>query len=125
MIKKHLLSISVGLIIVLLSLISGEKMHHLSPVSFKGLDKIIHFIMYFTLMSVVIYENRKNKNSYTSILPAAIFPFLLGLFLELAQWAFTDTRSGSLFDLFFNISGILFSISLFILIRYFRQRRIR
>ena len=60
MIKKNIFSILVALIIMYLSLTNSHTFDKVPLIKIPNFDKIVHFGMYFRLMSVIILENRKN-----------------------------------------------------------------
>lgn len=122
MIKKNILSLAVAVLIAILSLSNSKRIDDLSPFYFEGIDKFVHFIMYFVLMSVMIFENRSAERK--KILFISIIPFLYGLIIELLQSLLTTSRSGSVYDLLFNTAGIIFSLFLYLLLgKYFKNFR--
>jgi len=125
MIKKNILSILVALVIAFLSLANGNKMNELSLIRYHDFDKIVHFTMYFVLMAVIIWENRTGLNKSTLIFLAGLIPFFFGLILELLQNWIATSRSGSIYDLMFNLAGIIFAILTFLLARYFGREGVR
>jgi VanZ family protein len=125
MIKKNILSILVAAIIAFLSLANGNKMDKLSFIRFQDFDKIVHFIMYSVLMSVIIWENRKGLRKNGLIFLVGLIPFFFGLLLELLQSWIAISRSGSIYDLIFNLAGILFAIVTFLMMRHFGKEKIR
>ncbi len=69
---------------------------------FPHLDKIAHFSIFF-LMTILLIIGRLKKNY------ALIFCILYALFTEIVQ-TFLNYRTGSIFDLVFDILGITFAI---------------
>lgn len=125
MLKKNILTISVALVIAVLSLTGSDTLGAVKIINFSGFDKIAHFLMYFCLMSVVIFENTgRLKKSYLVFL-TGIIPLLYGLILELLQAFLTTTRSGSVYDFLCNGAGILFSILAFLAARKFGPEKFR
>jgi VanZ family protein len=125
MIKKNILSILVALIIAFLSLANGNKMDVLSLIRYRDFDKIVHFTMYFALMAVMIWENRNALRNNGLIFLVGLIPFFFGLLLELLQNWIATSRSGSIYDLLFNLAGIMFAIVTFLLARHFGRENIR
>jgi VanZ family protein len=82
---------------------------------FPGEDKIVHFIMYSFFTGVLLYENRKRIETWYRLIIIALIPFFFGALLELLQSWLTTSRTGSIFDLLFNLSGILFSVIIYLL----------
>ncbi|MGD0340808.1 MAG: VanZ family protein [Bacteroidales bacterium] len=115
MIRKNILSILVALVILYLSLVSSETLDKIPIVHFQGMDKVVHFGMYAVLTGVMLYENREKIYTRGRLILLALIPAVFGGVIELMQSWFTTTRTGSLYDLLFNISGIIFSIIIYLL----------
>jgi len=112
MVKKNIFSILVALVIMYLSLTSSHTFDKVSFINIPFLDKIVHFGMYFGLMSVIIFENRKIIKSIRQLFLIALIPLFYGILMEILQSTLTTTRSGSFYDVFFNLVGILASLLL-------------
>jgi VanZ family protein len=125
MIRKNIFSIAVALLIAFLSLASANKFQDFSSINFRGLDKIVHFIMYFVFTSVILFENRNRLVSNGSVFLIGLIPFFFGSLMELMQSLVTSSRSGSVYDDLFNLAGILFSIIIFLSARYFGKEKIK
>lgn len=125
MIKNNILSIIVALIILYLSFANPETLNKVSVFHFRGLDKIIHLLMYFVFMVTILYEHRKQLIRSSQYFFIAIIPIVFGALIELFQTWFTNTRSGSIFDLLFNMAGILIAILIFVYIRRLVKENIR
>ena len=125
MIKKNILSILVAAIIAFLSLANGDKMDKLSLIRYQDFDKIVHFIMYSVLMAVIIWENRSGLRKNRLLFLVGLIPFFFGLLLELLQTWIATSRSGSIYDLLFNLAGILFAIVAFLIARHFGKKNVR
>jgi hypothetical protein len=117
MIKKNKFSILVALTIMYLSLTSSHTFDKVSFITIPYFDKIVHFGMYFGLMSLIILENRRTINKTSHLFLIGLIPFLYGILLEIMQSTLTLTRTGSFYDALFNCAGILVSILLWISIR--------
>ena len=81
--------------------------------TFQHLDKIVHFIMYGGLCSVLWFEylcSHKRINIKNIILGAVVLPILFSGGLEIAQSTITTTRKGDIFDFLSNTLGVLFAI---------------
>ena len=125
MLKKNFFSILVALIILYLSLASSETFSKVHFINIPHIDKIIHFLMYSGLMSVIIFENRKLVNSKSRLMLVALIPFFYGILMEILQTTITTSRSGSIFDVMANSAGIIISSLLWWIIKphldiYFR-----
>jgi len=125
MIKKNILSILVATVIAFLSLVNGNKLNGLPLIRFHNSDKVVHFIMYFVLMAVILWENRNGLRRNRLIFLVGLIPFFFGLILELLQNLIATSRSGSIYDLLFNLAGIIFAIISFLLARRFGWEKVR
>lgn len=125
MIKKYIFSIPVALIIMYLSLTNSQTFDKVSFIKIPNIDKLVHFTMYFSLMSVMILENRKTIKSAGSLFLIGLAPLFYGIFLEILQATLTVSRTGSVFDAMANGAGILVSILLWLLIKPLKKQIIR
>jgi VanZ family protein len=125
MIKKNILSISTALVIFYLSLASSETLNKIPIFHFSGMDKVVHFTMYAFLTGVLLYENRKRIETWYRLVIIALIPFFFGALLELLQSCLTTSRTGSIFDMLFNLSGILFSVIIYLLAKNTNRERIK
>lgn len=110
MIKKNIISVTVALVIMYLSLSNANTFDKVSIFNFPFMDKIVHFGMYFALMSSIIFENRKSFKNLRGLLLAAPIPLLYGILMEILQSTITVNRSGSVFDVLANSVGIIVSV---------------
>ncbi|MGA1977008.1 MAG: VanZ family protein [Bacteroidales bacterium] len=117
MLKKNILTILTSLIIAFLSLASADTFNKIPIVHFRGIDKVVHFCMYAFFTAVILFDNRKSLNSYNRALLLSLVPFFFGALMELLQSWLTTTRTGSFFDLLFNVFGILFILLIYLFIR--------
>jgi VanZ family protein len=81
--------------------------------------------MYFGLMSVIIFENRKIILSTGHLFLIALIPLFYGILMEILQSALTVTRSGSIYDAISNLAGILISLLLWLFIKPLIKETIR
>jgi len=77
---------------------------------FTNFDKFVHFMMYFSLSTILILETiGSKKNSIKSFLwtslIAIITTLILGGLIEIIQSDFTSYRSGDILDWYFDIGG--------------------
>ncbi|MBO5864524.1 MAG: VanZ family protein [Bacteroidaceae bacterium] len=83
------------------------------------IDKVVHFLMYFTLCAVFWYENFK-VNLRPRVLPMAVFavivPVVFSGVMEYLQYKLTSYRTGDLADFVFNTVGVFTALlfSLFV-----------
>jgi VanZ family protein len=115
MLKKNIFSISIALVILYLSLASSDNFDTVQ-IDLPWFDKIVHFGMYFTLTSTILFENRTSMNTKGRIFLAALIPFLYGILIEALQML-TISRSGSIADALADLAGILVSIFIWLLVR--------
>ena len=125
MFRKNLFSILVSLVIIYLSLANADTFKKVSFHNIQYIDKIVHFGMYFIFMSVIIFENRYKLKSTGNLLLLAIIPFSYSILMEILQSAITVNRTGSFFDVVFNLAGILSSLLVWILIKHLKKDLIR
>jgi VanZ family protein len=119
MIKKNFFSILTALIIMYLSMANSHAFDKV-PINIPNFDKFVHFGMYFGLMSVLIFENKKAFRSTRNLFILGLIPLFYGIIIEIMQSTLTTTRTGSIFDALADLAGILVSILLYLLIRSYR-----
>jgi VanZ family protein len=117
MIRKNIFSIIVALVIMYLSLANADTFKKVSFINFPNIDKVVHFGMYFGLMSTIIFENRKSIQRTRQLFLIGIIPLSYGILMEIFQGIFTTTRFADIYDVLFNAFGIIGSILLWILIK--------
>jgi VanZ family protein len=118
MIRKNTFSILVALVILYLSLANSDTFQNVPLIQIPNIDKIIHFGMYFSLMSVIFLENRKSINGTRQIFLIAVIPFAYGILMEVFQSIFTLSRTASFFDIIANSTGILTSVFMWLFIKH-------
>jgi VanZ family protein len=117
MIRKNLYSILVALLLLYLSLTNSEKFQKVPFVNLPFIDKIVHFGMYFVMMSVIILEHRKSLRNSRNLLFFALIPLSYGILMEILQSTLTITRTGDFYDALADAAGILVSVFLWLLFR--------
>jgi VanZ family protein len=110
MLKKNFFSLLVAIIILYLSLASSSSFDKVPLFEIPYLDKLVHFVMYFGLMLVIIYENRKSIKSKRQLMLISAIPLIYGIVLEILQALMTNTRSGSIFDAIADGAGIFAAV---------------
>jgi VanZ family protein len=93
-----------------LSLAGSDTFKKVPLYNIPHLDKIVHFAMYFTWMSVIVFENRKSIKSVVRLFIIGTIPFCYGVLMEVLQLYFISSRNGSVYDIFSNLTGILLAI---------------
>jgi VanZ family protein len=117
MLKRNIFSILLALLIMYLSLTPSDTFKKVSFINIPYQDKIVHFGMYFSLMSVIFIENRKVIKINLQIFLTALIPLFYGILMEILQSTLTTNRTGSIYDVMFNLAGILVSVLLWLWIK--------
>jgi VanZ family protein len=78
--------------------------------------------MYFTLMSVLIFENRRLVKNIPEMIRMAVIPLTYSIIIEILQSLFTSTRAGSLYDVVFNLAGITIALIIWLKVKPFRNQ---
>jgi len=108
------------IIIFILSSIPGNDIPKLNRFKIPHIDKIVHFVMYFTLQFLVLteyYKNYTQKISFIKILSLSlIISIIYGLLMELLQNYFFVSRTGSVYDFIANSVGAIFGSLLVVLL---------
>ena len=125
MIKKNLYSILVALLLLYLSLTNSEKFQKAPLVNIPFMDKLVHFGMYFLMMSVIILEHRKSLSNSRNLFLLALIPLSYGILMEILQSTLTMTRTGDFYDALADAAGIIVSVLLWLLIRPVFKKEIR
>lgn len=110
LIKRYLLTLLTLILILCLTFYKPPYMERTSKI--VELDKVAHFVMYFTLTSVFWYENFKitlKPKMLWMVIFAVIVPALFSGAMEYLQYKLTSYRSGDWADFVFNTVGILFA----------------
>jgi VanZ family protein len=107
-------------LIFLLSCMPGKEFSQMQP--FSGLDKIIHFYLYFQLSLLLIIGFKKQYSypllRYNSVKTALLFSLFYGVFMELLQGFIFMERSIELTDIIANIAGSFWGVFIFFIIYY-------
>ncbi len=122
MIRKNKFSIIISLIILYLSLANAKTFEHAGLFDIPYLDKMVHFGLYFTFMSVIILEHQNFFDNTRKLLLIALVPFFFGSLVELMQAGFTTTRKADVLDIMFNSAGIAVSVFIWLFIRPYYQK---
>jgi len=98
------------------SVTSGENLNKVSIIQIKNIDKIIHFVFYFSLTLSLLGSLFKNSllSTKKQIFLAIIISLCYGLLMEFLQYYFTETRMAELLDIISNTLGCLFGLLFFI-----------
>lgn len=107
-------------LIALLSLSNFNDLSTPKVLMFYGADKLVHFIMYFSLSLVFMLECHYNsifKLNHSKLILINLLPLFMSISFELLQEYFTTSRTGSYYDEIFNILGIVTAIFAFYVIK--------
>lgn len=119
--KLPLFTLLIAALIFVLSILPSDDLPKQGWLNFPGVDKLVHFLMYFTLTLVFSAET-----GYRRILPGlnllliALLAAVYSGTIELIQMFFTSTREGDWLDLLANITGIVFAAACSSLLHHFR-----
>lgn len=116
MIRRNFFSVLTALAILYLSLANSSTFDKVPLINIPHIDKIVHFLMYFGLMSVIILEHKSSVRNIASLFRLALIPVAYGILMEILQM-FTVSRSGNIADAFADFAGIGFSVFLWLLIK--------
>lgn len=116
MVKKNILSIIVALVILYLSLTDSQSFDKVPFFNIPYFDKIAHVLMYFGLMSVILFEHRSAITGRAQLGLIAIIPFIYGILMEILQLTVAANRSGNILDVVANSAGIIIAALLWLLI---------
>jgi VanZ family protein len=117
MVRKNIISSLIAIIILVLSLTGQSTFNKLNIPPIPYLDKLVHASMYFALMSALIFENRKILKGPKNYFILATIPLIFGAAIEMMQTLFTSDRTGDILDILFNLTGIILSVGLWLLIK--------
>ena len=79
---------------------------------FEGFDKIVHFLMYFPLASLLCW-NLKTEQKSDRIIWVIVGAVLWGIFMEFMQLTMHMGRSFSWYDELANFIGVTFGVVLY------------
>lgn len=110
-------------LIVLLLVLYGLFMpgDDVPSINIQGIDKIVHFSMFFTLIATYYFEYIILHNYFPRWMTVCIVGMCFALFTELAQGFLTSSRACDFNDLFADTLGI-FSSSLLMYFLYTRSK---
>jgi len=121
MLRKNLISVSVAIIILYLSLTGSDSFSRFRIPVIPSFDKIVHAAMYFALMVSLLFENRTIAGTLKSYALLATIPFIYGVLIELLQKLFTSDRQGEIFDILFNLTGIIIAVAVWVILKAFKR----
>jgi len=116
-IKYYWKTIASFCVILILSTIQISTVPKVSLFHWLYFDKVVHFILYFTLANVWFIDvYKKNLDVKTAILyKISIGSILYGILMEIVQKTLVQNRSADVFDALANTIGIIVAL---LLLRY-------
>lgn len=125
MIKNNKFSIIVSIVILYLSLANAKTFESTGLFDIPYLDKIVHFGLYFSFMTVIIVEHRNYFDNTRKLILIAFIPLIFGSVIELLQAGLTTTRSADILDIIFNSAGVAVSLFFWLFIKPYYKGKIR
>ncbi len=112
---KYYKSTIIFILVLLLSLLPANSTAKIHFLNLPYFDKVIHFLMYFSLTFVLFLDIKiKIKNpTRLFIFRVVILLIVWSGFLEIIQETFILGRSGSWFDFLANTFGVIFGTFVF------------
>jgi VanZ family protein len=122
MIRKNKFTIVTAMVILYLSLAGSITFGQSGILNIPYIDKIGHFGLYFTLMSVIILEHKNLFQNTRQLLLVALIPFFFGNLIEILQMTLTSNRKGEILDALANSAGITIALFLWLFVKpYYKQ----
>lgn len=119
--KLPLFTLLTAVLIFVLSILPSDDLPKEGWLNFPGVDKLLHFLMYFTLTLVFSAETGYRRIlPGLNLLPIALLALAYSGTMELIQLFFASTREGDWLDLLANITGIVFAAAGSSLLHHFR-----
>ncbi|MCF8346022.1 MAG: VanZ family protein [Bacteroidales bacterium] len=111
-----------AILILILSIIPPDISGSAPSFYFPGMDKIIHALMYGSFTVVVLHEFLKNRHyRITTIIWILSGIFVYSVLMEILQLTLIAYRSGDVWDILANLTGILSGTGLMFLFRKIRS----
>ena len=123
MLRRNFFSLVIALAILYLSLTDTDKFETANVFEFT--DKLVHYLMYFGLTLIILFENRKIYFSVQHIVFTAIISAVYGMLMEVLQLMLTNDRSASSLDALTNLIGAASAAILWYFIRNRIERILR
>ena len=122
MIRNNKFSILISLVIIYLSLANSKTFEHAGLFDIPYLDKMVHFGLYFSFMTVIILEHRNYFDNTRKLILIALIPFIFGSLMEFLQSGITATRKADVLDVMFNSAGIAVAVLLWLFIKPYHHK---
>ena len=121
LIKYHK-TLTIMLVVTFLSLMNTSNIKPRDIFSFPHFDKIVHFLMYFTMAFFLMFEYYlHHKHRITHIVQILIIPLFWGAAMELAQLILTENRAAEWWDMLANSLGVF---AAYFVVYIFRHNKI-
>jgi VanZ family protein len=125
MILKNKFTILTALVIIYLSLAGSQTFGTGAFINIPYIDKIGHFVLYFVLMAVIIFEHRNYFRDTRHLLLIALVPLCFGVLMEFCQMLFTSDRKGEVLDAIFDCAGIGSALYIWMVFKPYHRDQIR
>lgn len=106
--RRYIFSISLIIVVVYLSFFHNNTSQYKIP--FANADKVVHFLMYGCLSTVIwlefMFNHRDGSHMKNVWLWAVFFPILMSGIIEILQSTLTTYRSGEYLDFLANTVGV-------------------
>ena len=121
--KQYWRTIVWVLVILFLSTLPTANVPRTPLFNIPHFDKLVHFLMYFILTTVVLSDSYKENVQIRNkiIIKIMMLSISYGILMELVQKYMASGRNASLYDAIFNSLGVIFAIVLFVKISRFRK----
>lgn len=125
LIKRYILTLLTLILILCLTFYKPVGLERTDTI--VGIDKLVHFVMYFTLCVVFWYETFKitlKPKPFLMAMLAVVIPIVFSGVMEYFQYLLTSYRTGDFEDFVFNTIGVLVALlfSLFVTKPYMIRR---
>lgn len=97
-----------GIVILILSLISGDTVDDIYPWQVPHMDKVAHFLMYFGFSLLILNAYiRAGLNRISRIWRTMVIAILYSGIMEFLQYLIAHRREPDTIDMLFNVLGII------------------
>jgi len=125
MILKNKFTILTTLVIIYLSLAGSQTFGAGAFINIPYIDKIGHFVLYFVLMAVIIFEHRNYFRDTRHLLLIALVPICFGVLMEFFQMLLTSDRQGEILDAIFDCAGIGSALYIWLVYKPYHRDQIK
>ncbi len=105
---KYHKTLTIMLVVTFLSLMNTSDIEPRKIFSIPHFDKIVHFLMYFTMAFFLMFEYYlHHKHKITRIVQILLIPLFWGASMEMAQFLLTNYRGAEWWDMIANTLGVI------------------